>query len=415
MNFILKPDFEALFKAAPGLYLVLTPAFIIAAVSDAYLAATMTKRDDIIGKHLFDVFPDNPNDPKASGVRNLTASLERVIYNRVADTMPVQKYDIRTPNGEFEERYWSPINSPVFNDHNELIYIMHRVEDVTEFRRLKDLEIQQQQLSQELRIKAEKMEGEIFLRTQEAAETSRQLKEANRELVELNEKFKIANKELEAFSYSVSHDLRAPLRAIHGFSRILIQEYAGQLDEEARRLLNIMNDNVQKMGLLIDNLLEFSRLGRKDLRVGDVNMKSIVDAIADELQKANQDRNIHFLIESIEPAQGDQALLRQVWVNLLSNAVKYTKPVAQPVIQISSRQGPQEVIYEVIDNGVGFDMQYVGKLFGVFQRLHQDAEFEGIGVGLAIVHQIIRRHNGKVWAQGRINQGAKFSFSLPKN
>lgn len=179
------PDFRALFESAPDLYLVLTPELTIVAVSDAYARATMTKREEVIGRGIFDVFPDNPDDPVTEGVRNLRASLERVRQNRVVDTMPVQKYDIRRPEAEgggFEERFWSPVNSPVFGPTGELAYIIHRVEDVTEFVRMKQAGVKQQQLTNEFQTQVEKMESEVFLRTQEVAETSRQLKEANQEL-----------------------------------------------------------------------------------------------------------------------------------------------------------------------------------------------------------------------------------------
>src|SRR5437870_3277872 len=176
------PDFRALFESAPGLYLVLTPDFSIVAVSDAYLRATMTKREEILGREIFDVFPDNPEDPTATGVRNLRASLCRVLRNRAPDAMAVQKYDIRRPEsdgGGFEERYWSPLNSPVFGEHDEITAIIHRVEDVTEFVHLKQVGSEQHKLTEELRIRAEQMEAEVFLRAQEIQEANRQLRSAN--------------------------------------------------------------------------------------------------------------------------------------------------------------------------------------------------------------------------------------------
>src|SRR5712692_4647059 len=179
------PDFQALFESAPGLYLVLTPDLKIVAASEAYLRATMTKRDEILGRGIFDVFPDNPDDPAATGVRNLRASLERVLQNRVADTMAVQKYDIRRPESEgggFEERYWSPLNSPVFGADKEIAYIIHRVEDVTEFVRLKQQGIEKDKLTQELRIRAERMETDVYLRAGKVQEANRRLEAANEEL-----------------------------------------------------------------------------------------------------------------------------------------------------------------------------------------------------------------------------------------
>jgi PAS domain S-box-containing protein len=223
-----------------------------------------------------------------------------------------------------------------------------------------------------------------------------------------------ANKELEAFSYSVSHDLRAPLRAIDGFSRILLEDYISNLDEEGKRVLNVIRNNTQKMGQLIDDLLLFSRLGRQEIRVSKMDMGKLAKAVSEELKLAVPERKLKFAINTLIPAQGDQAMIRQVFVNLLSNAVKFTRPKERAVIEVDGRSEGNENVYTVKDNGVGFDMQYVGKLFGVFQRLHSAAEFEGTGVGLAIVQRIIHRHGGRVWAEGKVGEGATFYFTLPR-
>ncbi len=245
-------------------------------------------------------------------------------------------------------------------------------------------------------------------------------KRAEEEIKKLNEdltgqimELEAVNKELEAFSYSVSHDLRAPLRAIDGFSRILLEEYTGVLDEEGKRLFHIIRSNTQKMGQLIDDLLTVSRIGRKALQESDVDMTALARSVMDELRSAEPHRTVAITIYDLPPAYGDSMLLRQVFTNLISNALKFTRPCAQPAVEISGYPQGSENIYYVKDNGVGFDMQYAGKLFGVFQRLHREEEFEGTGVGLAIVQRIIHRHRGQVWAEGAINQGATFYFSLP--
>jgi signal transduction histidine kinase len=223
-----------------------------------------------------------------------------------------------------------------------------------------------------------------------------------------------ANKELEAFSYSVSHDLRAPLRAIDGFSRIILEDYLEKLDDEGRRYLNIIRSNTQKMGQLIDELLLFSRLGRQEIRASGIDMGKLAKAVSEELKLAVPERKLKFTINTLIPGQGDQAMIRQVFVNLLSNAVKFTRPKERAVIEVDGRSEGNENVYTVKDNGVGFDMQYVDKLFGVFQRLHSSEEFEGTGVGLAIVQRIIHRHGGRVWAEGKVGEGASFYFTLPR-
>jgi signal transduction histidine kinase len=227
-------------------------------------------------------------------------------------------------------------------------------------------------------------------------------------------KLKEANMELEAFSYSVSHDLRAPLRAIDGFSRILAEDYAEKLDEDGKRVLNVIRSNTQNMGRLIDDLLAFSRLGRKQIEATPVNMSDLANDVFQQLKSGLANQKIQLNLASLPGATGDPALIRQVFVNLLSNAAKYSRPRAETVIEVNGRCENGDCIYSVKDNGVGFDMTYAQKLFGVFQRLHSVEEFEGTGVGLAIVQRIIHRHGGRVWAEGKVDEGATFYFSLPK-
>jgi len=567
-------DFQALFESEPGLYLVLTPALTIVAVSDAYLKATMTKREEILGHGLFEVFPDNPDDPTATGVRNLKASLDRVLTNRVPDTMAVQKYDIRRPESEgggFEERYWSPVNSPVLGADGKVAYIIHRVEDVTEFVRLKQegseqhriierlqtraaemeadifRKAQQIQITERLRARAAQMEAEISRRAQQIQEANNQLQreldarkraeaalqkseegfravaetateaivsadkrghityfnpgaerifgyaardvigspltllmpqrfhEAHRQglsrflstgqarvigrtvelvgqrkegtefplelslaswkaggetyftgiLRDITERkrleqevqqrsaaFEAANKELEAFSYSVSHDLRAPLRAIDGFSRILLEDHIAHLPADAQRYLHAVRNNSQQMGRLIDDLLTFARLSRQPLSKQLVRPADLVQQCVEELRAEQQGRRVEMAIGDLPACQADPALLKQVWLNLISNALKYTRKQEMAVIAVGCQEQDSATAYFVRDNGVGFDMRYADKLFGVFQRLHRAEEYAGTGVGLAIVQRIIHRHGGRVWAEAAVNHGATFYFTL---
>jgi signal transduction histidine kinase len=221
-----------------------------------------------------------------------------------------------------------------------------------------------------------------------------------------------ANQELEAFSYSVSHDLRAPLRAITGFSRILLEDYAPQLPNEAQHYLKIVDNGGQQMGQLIDDLLTFSRLGRMELRKQLVATADLVRQVLADLQAEQSGQQVEITLGDLLPCRAEPSLLKQVFVNLLSNALKYSRKREVAHIEVGCREHDGEQVYFVKDNGVGFDMQYAKKLFGVFQRLHRAEEYEGTGVGLAIVQRIVHRHGGRVWAEAALDQGATFYFTL---
>ena len=222
-------------------------------------------------------------------------------------------------------------------------------------------------------------------------------------------------KELEAFTYSISDDMRAPLRAIDGFSRVLVEEYPQKLDAEGMRLIDIIRTNAETMSQLIDGLLAFSRLGRRPLDQSTIPMEDLALKVFQETKAGQPDRVVLLELQALPPAFGDRMMIRQVFAALLDNAFKFTRPRPNAVIEIGVREatGNQNVYY-VRDNGVGFDMQYSDKLFGVFQRLHHPNEFEGTGVGLALAQRIVLRHGGRIWAEGKVNEGATFYFSLPK-
>jgi PAS domain S-box-containing protein len=237
-------------------------------------------------------------------------------------------------------------------------------------------------------------------------------KRAEEEVRKVNAQLEAANQELEAFSYSVSHDLRAPLRAIDGFSRILLDEHAPDLSEEEQRLLKLVRENAVNMGQLIDDLLAFSRLGRQPLKKENIATVELARQVYDELKTQQNGRQIEVSFADLPECQGDPRLLKQVFVNLLSNALKYTRKLEVTRIELGCDRSKGETAFFVKDNGVGFDMRYAHKLFGVFQRLHRSEEYEGTGVGLAIVQRVIHRHGGRVWAEGELNKGATFYFSL---
>ena len=244
-----------------------------------------------------------------------------------------------------------------------------------------------------------------------------EIKKMNEDLetkvLERTNQLELSNKELEAFTYSVSHDLRAPLRAINGFTRILLDDYATHFDEEGKEIAFVIVKNALKMGKLIDDLLAFSKMGKAALQRSNIDMQHLVEAIYDEITSEEERKRINFTIINLPEANGDKNLIGIVWTNLIMNAVKFTAFREKAEIEIYSTSDEKYISYHVKDNGAGFNMKYKDKLFGVFQRLHSEEEFSGTGVGLALVQRIILQHNGHVWAKGEIDKGAEFIFSLP--
>jgi PAS domain S-box-containing protein len=280
-------------------------------------------------------------------------------------------------------------NASLYRDEKgEAAGVFAAARDITELKRTEE----------ELRNYHQHLEEIVTLRTSD--------------LVKANERLEATNKELESFSYSISHDLRVPLRAIDGFSRILLEDYSAKLDAEGQRVLNVVCDSTVKMAQLIDDILAFSGIGRGEMILARIDMDELVHVVLEELEPVLAARKLTFDIKPLASAQGDKAMIRRVWTNLIDNAVKFTALKSEAVIEVGSTAGQEETIYYVKDNGAGFDMQYANKLFGAFQRLH-GAEFAGAGIGLAIVKRIVARHGGRVWAEGKVNEGATFYFTLP--
>jgi signal transduction histidine kinase len=255
---------------------------------------------------------------------------------------------------------------------------------------------------------------------EQAIEVNEELKLREQQIGALNvalgnraEELEIANNDLESFGYSVSHDLRAPLRAVCGFCEILREDYSGVLDTEGRRLLGVVNDSAAKMEQMIDDLLNFSRLGRRPIVGSQIDVPALVQDVLEELRRNPEHRKAEIRIDPLPPAWGDGSLIRQVWINLMSNALKYSSRRDVPRIEVTAASEGAMRVYCIRDNGAGFDMRQHDRLFEVFQRAHRAADFPGNGVGLAIVQRIIRRHGGRVWAQSEVDKGASFYFSLP--
>lgn len=310
--------------------------------------------------------------------------LKRVIrelqdYSQAGTDHFVQEYRVVTKEGAIR---WVSDHTAIERDANGQISCYQGIViDITERKQIED----------ELRKAQEELEDRVKERTAQ---------------------LETANKELESFTYSVSHDLRAPLRSMDGFSRILIEDYAEHLPPDAQRYLGLIRNGARKMGSLVDDLLAFSRLGRQPLNKKPVVMNDLVEQTIKSMEEEQGGRHIQVTVGALPDGEGDESMLRQVWVNLLSNAYKFTRNCQVAQIEIGCIETDGKNAYYVKDNGAGFDMQYGHKLFGVFQRLHSEREFEGTGVGLAIVHRIIERHGGSVWAEGSVDNGATFYFSL---
>jgi PAS domain S-box-containing protein len=292
------------------------------------------------------------------------------------------------------------------------------IHDITERKRA---EINLKEKNEQIEAQNEKyiqINKELIFQNEEREKRAAELIITDKELVfqtEEKEKREVANKELEAFSYSISHDLRAPLRHIGGFVDLLIKSNSSQLDETGKKYLNTISESSIEMGNLIDALLTFSRLSSADLQRTNINSNNLVNRVLKTFDEEIEGKNIVINISELPDAKGDETLINQVWVNLISNALKYSRKKEKIVIDIGSKLENDKTIFYIKDNGAGFDMKFADKLFGVFQRLHKARDFEGIGIGLANVNRIIVRHGGKCWAEGEVGNGATFFFSIPNN
>jgi len=269
------------------------------------------------------------------------------------------------------------------------------------------------QRTRELNVSNMQLQKEIIEREQAEVSVRRLNTELEQRVHDRTAQLEAANKELEEFSYSMSHDMRTPLRALDGFSKILLEEHGAALDDEGKRLLMVLRDNAQRMGRLVDDILHFLSMGRSKMEPELIDVARLASEIFTEMQAAAPARRLHLEIGVLPPAWGDRIMIREVLRNLLANAVKFSAKDAEALIEINASAGEHENIYRVVDHGVGFDMRYADKLFRVFERVHPTGQYEGSGIGLAIVKRIIARHGGRVWAEGKVGEGATIYFALP--
>jgi len=398
------PDFQHLFESVPANCLVLDPDYVVVAVSDAYLRSTMTTREDIVGRGLFDVFPDNPDDPHASGVANLRASLDRVKHSRRSDTMAVQKYDIQRPaaeGGGFEERYWSPINSPVLDDAGELELIIHRVEDVTELVRLRTAATAHRELTEQLTERSTQMEHEVLLRS--------------RELHEANQQLRAANDAKSHFLSRMSHELRTPLTAILGFGELL--QMSG-LEGERGEWLSMMTTAGRHLLALVDDVLDVARIesGHLSLSLEPVSVADVLTDAYGLMHPLATARGISIhngpALKTPTYVAADNQRLRQVLLNLLSNAIKYNRPGGTITIEVVD-QPNDRVRIAITDTGAGLSERDLQRLFVAFERL--DAETTGVqgtGLGLVLSRDLVERMGGVLDVTSTPGSGSTFWVEL---
>jgi len=471
------PDFRVLFESAPGLYLVLTPRFDIVAVSDAYLRATMTEREQILGRNIFDVFPDNPDDAEATGVRNLKASLQHALETRRSDAMAVQKYDIRRPeDGEFEERFWSPVNCPVLGPDGEVQYLIHRVEDATEFVRLKQAGLEREKMAESLRIRAERVDAEIYLRAQEVAESNRQLQTANGELARLYERIaelmwqaadQIPNEEklrdlapnpisppispeemlsrvgqliaghkqleenlrqavkMEAvgrLAGGIAHDFNNLLTVILGHCNILLGRMA--VDDPAYARLTEIRGAGERAASLTQQILAFSR--KQVLQPKVVNLARTLQDMDRMLRRVlGEDVQVETVVaQELGQVKVDPNQVEQVLMNLVVNARdampqggKLRLELKNVDVEASSRSFHDVppgpyVMIEVTDTGTGMSAEVQKRVFEPFFTTKEPGK--GTGLGLATVYGIVQQSGGHVWLYSEPGVGTTFKIFLPR-
>jgi len=402
-----RKTFQALFESAPDLYLVLSTELRIVAATDAYLRATFTKREDIIGRHVFEVFPDNPSENEASGVNNLRASLNRVLRIKEPDAMAVQKYDIQQPaseGGGFEERYWSPLNSPVLNQQGEIEYIIHRVEDVTAFIRMTQQRTNERKEAEELKSRTEHMEGEIVQRAQQLQQANEKLREAERVKGE--------------FFANVSHELRTPLSLILAPAETLLSGKHGDMAAAQQRLLRTIHNNAVRLLQMVTGILDFAKTeaGRIEVSPRPTNAVQLMQMLIHDFQPMAQEKNIRLTLEQPDAEKHvniDPYLLERIVFNLLSNAVKFTSSGGNIAVWLELDHDNLKLT--VKDSGIGIAGKDLPLLFQKFRQVESSStrRFEGTGLGLALVKEFSELMGGTVSVTSEAGVGSTFTVVIP--
>ncbi|TGL47409.1 response regulator [Leptospira wolffii] len=401
------PNFQLLFESVPGLYLILDSNLKIAAVSNAYLAATLTKRSEILGRGIFEVFPDNPDDPNADGVSNLKESLLRVISTKAPDAMAVQKYDIQLPESEgggFREKFWSPLNTPILGENGKVAYIVHQVEDVTEFVQLNRKRSEEIKITEELRNRTRQMESEILRRSEQLQQTNRKLREAEQ----------IKNE----FFANVSHELRTPLALILAPLESILSGKYGDIPAQQSDFLKTIHNNSIRLLQLVNSILDFSKVesGKMTVELESLDIAKLTSSILKDFIPSTHEKGITIRSEIKPESIGvriDRYLFERILFNLLSNAIKFTPSSGN--ITVSLILNDNMLTLSVSDSGIGISEEDIPKLFRSFHQLEGSStrRFEGTGLGLAMVKEFSELLGGEVDVKSRIGFGSTFTVKIP--
>jgi PAS domain S-box-containing protein len=408
---------QSLFESLPGLFMIMTPDLKIVSASNAFLEGTMTRREDITGRGVFEVFPDNPDDPAATGVANWRASLDQVRKTREPHTMAIQKYDIRRPDATYEERYWSPANSAVLGKDGEIEYFIHRVEDVTDFMRRKS----RSDDDQELRTRMQQMEAEIFYNSRQLEVANRQLRDTNTQLTQTKLQADAANLAKSTFLSTMSHEIRTPLNAILGYAQLMGRDPA--LGADAKANLQIIGRSGEHLLALINDVLDMSKIeaGRTETKPVTFNLYAMLKDLAAMFRLRAEAKGLLFKMamdgESVPYVLADEGKIRQVLINLLGNAIKFTKN-GQIRLHITidkrSQSGCYRLTAQVEDTGPGIAEEDQPQLFEPFRQARRDVNIqEGTGLGLAISRQFARLMQGDLTVSSHLGQGSIFRFEVP--